>query len=116
MKIIKGDIMKSDMPVVVYLSRGKAAEILYREHPAIYNWLFPKNSFPPGSILITARPDKTHVILFAEDEYGGIRADDLYQCLSDFKEYIETAAIDESTVGISLDLIKIIKERDYIKE
>lgn len=108
--------MESDMPVIVYLSRGKAAEVLYREHPAIYNWLFPKNSFPPGSILISARPDKIHVILFAEDEYGGIRSADLYQCFNEFKEYIEIAAIDESEIGISADLIKTIKERDYIKE
>jgi len=117
MKIIKGDMMKSDIPIVVYLSRGKVAQKLKEEHPAIYSWVFPRKSLPLGSMIKTgATPHQGHVIFFAEDEYGGIKAGDLYSCFKAFKDYANFVDLDEDDIGITEELYLTIKNKDYIKE
>ena len=117
MKIIKNDIMKSDAHIIVYLSQGEVVEQLKREHPAIYNWVFPRTPLPPGSMIKTgASPTQGHIVLFAADEYGGIKASDMYECFKSFKEYVKDYGVNEEDIAITEELYRVIKNKDYIKE
>lgn len=117
MKIVTGDIMKSDASIVVYISNGNVAKQLKEEHASIYNWVFPRSSLPAGSIIKTnATPWQGHVIMYAADEYGGIKASDMYECFNALKGYLKDYDIKESDVGITQELYQIIKTKDYIKE
>lgn len=118
MKIIDGDIMNADVNLIVYLANGTVADKLKREHPSIYNWVFPRSPLPPGSIIKSgATPWQAHVIMFAAvDEYGGIKASDLHECFSEFKKYVKDYNIDEQDIGITRELYKVIKEKNYIEE
>ena len=109
--------MKSDAPIIIYLSNGKIAEQLKKEHPSIYSWVFPRSALPIGSMLkVGATPCQSHIILFAEDEYGGIKVGDMYDCFSACDQYIKDMELNEDDIAITDELYQIIKQRDYIKE
>ena len=112
MKLYKGDIIKSEADLIVYLSNGSVARNFKNKQPATYNWVFPRRPLPIGSIMICGK----HVIFFAEDEYGGIRAGDMYECFKELKHYINEMGIDEENVAITEELYRIITKRDYINE
>lgn len=117
MKIITGDIMNSDTSIVVYISNGSVAKHLKKEHSSIYDWVFPRSPLSVGSIIKTgATPWQSHVIMYAADEYGGIKASDMYDCFNALKEYLIDYNIDENDIGITQELYQIIKNKDYIRE
>lgn len=117
MKIINGDIMNSDTPIVVYISNGSVAKHLEEKHSSIYDWVFPRSPLPAGSIIKTgATPWQSHVIMYAADEHGGIKASDMYDCFNALQEYLRDYNIDENNIGITQELYHIIKNRDYIRE
>lgn len=117
MKIISNDVMTADNNLVVYLSDGEAARQLKEEHPTIYNWVFPRTPLPLGGFVKTGvTPWMGHVVMYAVDEYGGIKASDLHECFSEFKKYVKENNIDENEIGITKELAEIIINKDYIKE
>lgn len=109
--------MQSDAPVIIYLANGETAKQLKEEHPSIYSWVFPRTLLPVGSMIKAgATPWQSHIILFAQDEYGGIKAGDMYDCFMACNEYIKELNISEDDIALAKELYQVIIERDYIKE
>lgn len=109
--------MRPDLALVIYMADGEAAENFKREHPALYNWVFPKSVPPLGTLIITnAAFNVKHAIFFVKGVDGRISAGDMYDCYKPLKDYVRGLEIEDKEIGITEELYKVIIERDYIRE